>query len=355
MSNSKAVCVIGAGLAGLACARVLQATGWHVTVLDKSRGPAGRMSTRRGEGWQCDHGARYFTARDPRFINEVTAWQGAGVVAPWTPRLAVMGDDENETADVPPVRYVGVPRMTAPARYLADALPVQLQQTVQAIVPNLAGWSVHTLESGALAQAFSAVVLAVPAPQAQPLLASVAPELAMLAAQVRMTGTWTLMVRYAMPLDLPFDAAFVNRGALRWVAREASKPGRPQSETWLLQASTAWSESHIEAEPERVAEALLAAFRDLGAPAPVAWTAHRWRYADTAMPLGCTYRWSAEQGIGLCGDWLADGRVEGAWLSGTRLAEAMGGALSCQGMGVTAIASGGATPEAEQSVKSHAL
>jgi len=29
------------------------------------------MSTRRGDGWQCDHGAQYFTARDPAFRVEV--------------------------------------------------------------------------------------------------------------------------------------------------------------------------------------------------------------------------------------------------------------------------------------------
>ena len=324
MNNLKTVCVIGAGLSGLACARALQAAGWQVTVLDKSRGPAGRMSTRRGDDWQCDHGARYFTAHDPRFMAEVSAWQRAGVAASWTPRLAVIDGEQSESSGAQPVRYVGVPRMTAPARYLADALSLQLQQTVHALEPSPAGWCVYTLESGALAQPFRAVVLAVPAPQAQPLLADVAPELAGLAAKARMTGTRTLMVRYATPLALPFDAAFVNRGALRWVAREASKPGRPSCETWLLQASTVWSEAHIEAETERVAEALLAAFRDLGAPAPAAWTAHRWRYADTATPLACAYQWSAGQGIGLCGDWLADGRVEGAWLSGVRLAEAMG-------------------------------
>ena len=57
------VAVIGAGLAGLSCATALQAAGVVVRVYEKSRGPAGRMSTRRGDGWQCDHGAQYFTVR----------------------------------------------------------------------------------------------------------------------------------------------------------------------------------------------------------------------------------------------------------------------------------------------------
>ena len=76
--------VIGAGIAGLSCARALAASGVHVTVFDKSRGPGGRMSTRRGEGWACDHGAQYFTARDPLFQAELARWQAAGVAARWT-------------------------------------------------------------------------------------------------------------------------------------------------------------------------------------------------------------------------------------------------------------------------------
>ena len=54
--------IIGAGLAGLSCAQALLLAGHTVHVFDKSRGPSGRMSTRRAEGaagpWQCDHGAQ---------------------------------------------------------------------------------------------------------------------------------------------------------------------------------------------------------------------------------------------------------------------------------------------------------
>jgi len=31
--------------------------------------------------------------------------------------------------------------------------------------------------------------------------------------------------------------------------------------------------------------------------------------------------WEAQAGLGLCGDWLNGGKVEGAWLSGQSLAE----------------------------------
>ncbi len=122
--------VVGAGIAGLSCARALSAAGVRVTVLDKSRGPAGRMSTRRGEGWACDHGAQYFTARDPRFQAEVAHWLAAGVAARWQPRLTVFGADGQREAvgraGAALVRHVGTPRMTTPARHLAEGLDLRL-------------------------------------------------------------------------------------------------------------------------------------------------------------------------------------------------------------------------------------
>ena len=73
--------VIGAGLAGLAAARELQAAGHQVVVFDKGRGPGGRLSSRRAEPFAFDHGAQYFTARDPEFRHELEGWLEAGVVA----------------------------------------------------------------------------------------------------------------------------------------------------------------------------------------------------------------------------------------------------------------------------------
>lgn len=325
MSTQLTVAVVGAGLAGLACAGALQAAGCAVQVLDKSRGPSGRMSTRRGEGWQCDHGAQYFTARDPGFRAEVERWRQAGVAALWTPRLASWDGAQWRPPSTPLDRFVGTPRMTAPAGWLAQQLaqPVQVGTTVRALQREDGQWALDTLEHGLLAARFDHVVLAMPAPQAQALCAPVSASLADLAASARMRGCWALMLRYAAPLALPVDAAFVNAGPLRWVARDSAKPGRTEPETWLLHASPEWSEAHLEDSPDAVAAALLEAFRALGAPAPQAWTAHRWRYADTEPPLTCGHGWDAATGLGLCGDWLAGGKVEGAWCSGRSLAAAL--------------------------------
>ena len=50
---------------------------------------------------------------------------------------------------------------------------------------------------------------------------------------------------------------------------------------------------------------------------------HRWRYAQTQTPLGQSFMWAPEMGVGVCGDWCLGHRVEDAFVSGLELALAV--------------------------------
>ena len=321
-SHSPRIAVIGAGISGLACAAALAEAGLAVQVFEKSRGLSGRMSTRRADDWQCDHGAQYFTARDPAFRAEVQRWIAAGAAAMWEPRLRVYAGPgaANWTPHVSSVeRFVGTPGMTAPGRLLARGLQVHTEVCITGLRRDVAQWRLHSAD-GLIDGDFDAVVLALPAPQAQALLGDVAPALAALAGSVTMRPAWALMLRFDTPLALPFDAAFVNAGPLRWVARDASKPGRGPQDVWLLHATPDWSAPRLEWPPEQVADALQDAFVALGGARAEQWQLHRWRYADTERTLGQACVWDLERGLGLCGDWLQEDKVQGAWRSGRALA-----------------------------------
>lgn len=86
-STKKRVAIIGAGIAGLSCAQDLEAHGFAVTIFDKSKGVGGRMSHRYFGDWEADHGAQYFTARDPLFQSEVAQWVQAEAAKPWSGRI----------------------------------------------------------------------------------------------------------------------------------------------------------------------------------------------------------------------------------------------------------------------------
>jgi predicted NAD/FAD-dependent oxidoreductase len=126
-------------------------------------------------------------------------------------------------------------------------------------------------------------------------------------------------------VSVEWDAAFVESSLLGWVARDSSKPGRPDGERWVLHGSPAWSREYFEASEGWVVEAALTEFRRLAgtAPKPTAVAVKRWRWALPTQPLGARHVWDPEQRLGLCGDWCGGPRVEGAWLSGTSLAGAI--------------------------------
>ena len=121
------VAVVGAGISGLTAASHLARGGCAVTVYETGRGPGGRTSTRRagpdGAGWQFDHGAQYFAAKDPAFRDIVEDWRAEGLVAEWTGVFGTLDattgtfvrEDVSETKE----RWVGTPSMNAVAKGLA--------------------------------------------------------------------------------------------------------------------------------------------------------------------------------------------------------------------------------------------
>ena len=320
--KNKTIAIIGAGMAGLSCAVRLQELGYHVELFEKGRGPAGRMSTKRGDDWTADHGAQYFTARDPLFIQQVTKWIAEQVVAPWNPALSVFESSVWRTSESKDIRYVGVPGMNAPAKQLAKNLTIHAGQTIDALTRRDGKWFMHSAESGDIATGFDSMILAIPGPQAFNLVRNLDDKASAIAQQSNMKGCWTIMARFTENIDVPFDAAFVNQEVLSWVSRNLSKPKRTGRETWTLHANAEWSQEFIELSKEEVTNKLLACAKKIGLDCSKAEVStHRWRYASGSANPASIFYLNDEAQLGLCGDWLNGGRVEGAWLSGYKLAE----------------------------------
>jgi predicted NAD/FAD-dependent oxidoreductase len=118
--------------------------------------------------------------------------------------------------------------------------------------------------------------------------------------------------------------------------RSDARPGREPSldaEHWVAHARAGWSRQHLEQPADWVQRQMQAALQDrLGEP--IQWqhaVVHRWRYAmpqTVAAASGPRCWWDGARGLGVCGDFLGDTGVEGAWQSAQALIEAMSRELS---------------------------
>jgi len=314
--------VVGAGLAGLACARTLADHAWDVIVVDKGRRPGGRACSRHADDGVFDHGAQFFTARGEWLERHVKSWEADGVVARWTPRVVWTGGARARD-DAP--WWVATPSMGALAAHLARGLDVRSSSKVSNVRREGDGtWSIDRApRDGSTAPLLvaDALVLAVPAAQAGALLEPVHPELARAAFGVTQTPCWAVMLTARGLGDVGGDVFEDGRGPLAWAAREASKPDRigGADERWVLHASSSWSREHLERDPADVARLLAEAFFEArgvaGRAEPRRLEAHRWRYARGHVEGGGAL-FDGRAGLAVCGDWLNGSRVEGAIASG---------------------------------------
>lgn len=332
----KPVLVVGAGLAGLACARQLQQAGHSVLVLEKSRGPGGRASTRRADPGSFDHGAQYFTVSEPEFEQQVHAWHAQGVAQRWdVPEWVVDSNGKAAGARSPArSRWVGAPGMNALGQALAQGLTVRTQQRVTGLQRRAEDWLVRVqpdLGPAGLQDTYEelearAVVLAIPAEQARPLLQTAWPAFATALSPVHSLPCWAVMLAFDQALPAPADILRWREGLLAWAARDSSKPGRAAGERWVLHFSPHATQQRIEAGAESVIaeglEALGAQVRS-AVPQPIFSAAHRWLYALSETTVQTDFLFDPRAALGVCGDALIAGRIESAWLSGHRLGQAM--------------------------------
>ncbi len=298
------VALVGAGIAGAACARALVDAGQEVTLFDKGRGAGGRCSTRTEGEHRFDHGAPAFTAQDPRWLRWVRGWTDEGVVTSWNDQ------------------WVAAPGMSSLLKRMLHGLDVRFGAQVHSVERHADRWRLMNAAGAGLGE-YDALVVTAPAPQTAELLKWSAPVLSALAAQAVLEPQWVVMLALAEALDAA-DVTEVGVDPLQRIIRENHKPGRAQGpERWVLHATHAWSRNHLEEFPEPVAAALLQAFWATTGAAPqtpLLLTAHRWRHARVSTALHTPCLFEPELRIAAAGDWCLGSGVEAAFLSGTAAA-----------------------------------
>jgi renalase len=295
--------VIGAGLAGIAAARTLTERGARVTILEKSRGCGGRCATKRWQGHVIDHGAQYFTQRDPRFAAATRAACGQAVQ-----RLDAPVVDRTGHALPDDGRWFHRDGNSRLVRALADGLEVRTETTVtdaRRLLRAAGGDS-------------DAVISTAPWPQTATLfgLTTATDDIPCLAA---------ILVYRGDGLGRTADAYAVRDPAadLAWSACENHKPGRVAAGSTVLvaHAGEAFSRAHLDHPPAGIPGLLRGAVEaiwKLPATAFIEGLGHRWRFARSEGSLQPP---PLPPGLYYVGDALRQSRVEDAWLAGHTFAQ----------------------------------
>jgi hypothetical protein len=327
------VIVVGGGIAGVACARALADAGREVVVLDRGRRPGGRLGLRETGGHVVDIGASYVTSSDAGFSAVIDDWAARGLASPWTDTFHISDGSALTGTATGPVRWRAAAGLRGLVEDLARDLDVRFPVEVVSVRPDPAGgWLVHAEQGDALRAA--TVVLAMPDPQAERLLPEGASGLwapegpwpwePVVSVSARWDRRW-----WADGVDGVFVHAATGPALIDWLADDGRRRG--DAVPVLVVHSTADAAHKWLDDPDAaVGPVLEAAAAALGVTAPVpppVWShVQRWGYARPvrtrpAPPFALT-----PGGLGICGDaWGERPRVEGAWLSGTRLACAITG------------------------------
>lgn len=329
--------VVGAGVAGLECARGLLRAGRKVLVLERGRGVGGRCATRRFEGQPVDVGPMFFHGQDPAFLAALGAVPGVTRLADWPRRVEGGGPPCQPGAlEAATRRFAFAEGMNTFPKHLAAGLDIRQQTTVRRIQTAGDGFEV-TAADGAVFRARD-LVLALALEETRDLLATLqaGAELASMQALLEMffsVPSLTVIAGYPPGAqEIPWDILYPEQSdALQLIAQDSAKRRDPRFLTLVCQARPRWSRARLD-QPmvDWSPELIEAAGAVLGpwALRPL-WTyPHRWRHArvDRSCELAGPLRVTLEQGqsLGLAGDvFAAGGGIQAAWLSGARLAGAM--------------------------------
>ena len=295
-SLSDSVTIVGAGMAGAACAQVLHHAGVPFRIVDRGRAPGGRMSSPELHGRRVDLGAGYFTVRDQEFTTVVADWESKGLARQWANTFGILKPATVPCTTTGPVRWATPAGLRSLVRNMVEGFEIQ-DSTELTDLPD------------------GHVVVAMPDPQAAR-LTSVPDAVdydAVIAVACGFDG-----------LDIPFrDAAFVNdHPDIDFVVDDGARraDGAP---VLVAHTTSERAQQHLD-EPDGAIGSVLDALRELSViTTQPTWThAHRWTFAKPAAQHDSNFALEQQDGrlVGLAGDqWCDSGvpRVESAWRSGT--------------------------------------
>jgi predicted NAD/FAD-dependent oxidoreductase len=206
-------------------------------------------------------------------------------------------------------------------QFMATGLMIRQQTEITQIAHH--GGHIGFFDKDGLVATGRQAIITAPAAQTAKLLADIYPELAATAGLARYDPCWTIMLGLEGDhglgtVPLRDEAAGIALGVPEFT--RSNQQSSLDAPALTIQATGAWSQQHLQDDPQMVIKSLCQIWQNLGGKPLgkiITSASHRWLYAKvtTAAPSDAP-RLSHDGKLAIAGDWLGGPRVEQAFDSG---------------------------------------
>ena len=321
---TKNIAVIGAGLAGITLASKLKRK-FDVKVFEKSGEVGGRMSTKKETPFTFDHGAQFFKIQTTDFKKFFSELFSQNIIQPWSFKLAYFkGHHLSKIKVIKNTKkfFVGVPNMNSIVKHLSKNCDVVLNTKIEKIIRENNKWSLYDQNKKSY-DLYDWVIMSLPAQQSLDLITKKIPFYP-LVEKIKMRGCFSLMVGMNKCLKLDYDAAIIENEDIAWLAVNNSKPERENYHCLLINSSYEYAAKNVNTSKDKVLKHLLnisSKLINFDLLKSTMTKIHQWRYVEAERSPLENYFIDHKEKVAVCGDWLINSRVEGAFQSANELSK----------------------------------
>lgn len=334
----KKISIIGSGIAGMSCCRILLEKGYIVQMFEKCSSLGGRMRCHEFSNFSFDIGAQYFTAKTPEFQQFIDSRKE--YIKTWEGDIKSINlDEENRpfvrTSKSKTTRFVGTPDLENIFNHLCEEFStgeneerfeIHTDTEIQNIERKGKKWVLNdefesdiVLISGTPNECFKLL------PKEVDFYSKVC--------EHEMKPVIALMIHCESKQDqMPFDAAFINHtNHFTWMCKENSKPGKndqsksssSDNENWMVHFSPEFSFEQKDDWKDH--DSLFKVVQNdlkclnLQFKGKCEHCSFIWEESDCANSLEDGFFFDESLMCGLMVDWVNGDRVEGGFGSGYKM------------------------------------
>ncbi len=310
-SDRLSIAIIGAGLSGALIAYELTQSGYQCTVFDKARGCGGRLSNKRIESKQFEHGCFHLnldkTAIEKHNLSFISKYSETVSFKTLNHKSGVQ--IETQFQIIKPTLNSVIKEMLADSNFSRNTLVDRIDYDDNQFHLSSQG---HNLGS------FSHLFVTPPPVQSAKLLYPIERELSRSCLKRKMHSQWVAMLETT---DHPNSDLIVIKDDLIDKAIMLKHFSTENASKWVVHLNINWSEQNINLSPDRVTKILRERLNKLTLFSPQGITfieMHRWRYSQSVEQEVMATVGSSKMPLYLAGDWSSDGGLQGAVKSAYR-------------------------------------